>query len=115
MGGILAITGILTFIFQMWGDMGWNTLPADVIMACAVGVATRVPVLSGAWPEKKPSESEARSDEDGREDPERAVDPEGDQRLPQPALGGATGVTRIDERDDDRRSENAEDDELAHG
>lgn len=112
MGGILAITGILTFIFQMWGDMGWNTLPADVIMACAVGVATRVPVLSGAWPEVKPSE--ARSDEDGREDPERAVDGEGDQRLPEPALG-APRVTRIEERNDDRGSENAEDDELAHG
>jgi len=112
MGGILAITGILTFIFQMWGDMGWNTLPADVIMACAVGVATRVPVLSGAWPEVR--RSEARSDEDGREDPERAVDGEGDQRLPQPALG-APRVARIEERNDDRRAENAEDDELAHG
>jgi hypothetical protein len=112
MGAILGITGIATFIFQMWGDMGWNTLPADVIMAVAVGVATRVPVLSGAWPEVKPSE--ARSDEDGREDPERAVDAEGDQRLPQPALG-APRVARIEERNDDRRSENAEDDELAHG
>jgi hypothetical protein len=112
MGAILAITGILTFTFQMWGDMGWNTLPADVIMACAVGVATRVPVLAGAWPEMR--RSEARSDEDGREDPERAVDGEGDQRLPEPALG-APRVTRIDERNDDRGSENAEDDELAHG
>ena len=53
MAAILGITGILTFIFQMWGDMGWITLPADVIMAVAVGVATRVPVLSGAWPELK--------------------------------------------------------------
>ena len=112
MAAILGITGIAAFIFQMWGDMGWNTLPADVIMAVAVGVATRVPVLSGVWPEKKASE--ARSDEDGREDPEGAVDAEGDQRLPEPALG-APRVTRINERDDDRRSENAEDDELAHG
>ena len=112
MASILGITGIATYIFQMWGDMGWNTLPADVIMAVAVGVATRVPVLSGAWPEKKASE--ARSDEHGGEDPERAVDGEGDQRLPEPALG-APSVTRIEERDDDRRPENAEDDELAHG
>jgi hypothetical protein len=112
MGAILGITGIATFIFQMWGDMGWNTLPADVIMAVAVGVATRVPILSGAWPEMKPSK--ARSDEDGREDPERAVDAEGDQRLPEPALG-APRVARIEERNDDRRPENAEDDELAHG
>lgn len=112
MAGILGITTIATFIFQMWGDMGWNTLSADVLMAVAVGVATRVPVLSGVWPEVKPSES--RSDEDGREDPERAVDAEGDERLPQPTLGAAP-ITRIDERNDDRRPEDAEDDELAHG
>jgi hypothetical protein len=44
--GIVGLTTLATFIFQMWGDMGWNTLSADVLMAASVGVALRLPVLA---------------------------------------------------------------------
>jgi hypothetical protein len=97
---ILGITTIATFILQMWGDMGWNTLSADVLMAVAIGTATRVPVLAGVL--------ETRSDEERGEDPDDRVRAEDDDRASQPALGA-------DERDDHRRGEDAEDDELAHG
>jgi len=48
--GVVGFTSIVTFVFQMWGDMGWNTLLADVILAVSLGVAGRLPVLAGAWP-----------------------------------------------------------------
>jgi hypothetical protein len=47
---VVGLATIATFVFQMWGDMGWNTLPADVLMAVSVGLAARVPVLTRAWP-----------------------------------------------------------------
>ncbi|HEY1954288.1 MAG TPA: O-antigen ligase family protein [Polyangiaceae bacterium] len=47
---VVGFTSIVTFVFQMWGDMGWNTLLADVILATSLGVAGRLPVLAGAWP-----------------------------------------------------------------
>ncbi len=109
---ILGLTTITTFILQMWGDMGWVTLSPDVLMAVSIGVAIRVPVLSGAWPEAKPSK--AGSDEERGEDPERAVHAEGDEGPPKPSLG-TTPLARINEGNDDRRAEDAEDDELAHG
>jgi hypothetical protein len=109
---ILGLTTIATFIFQMWGDMGWNTLSSDVLMAVAIGAAMRVPVLSGAWPEKRPSD--AGSDEERGEHPEDAIHAEGDEGLPKPPLG-APSLTRVNEGNDDRGAEDAEDDELAHG
>lgn len=108
---VLGITTITSFILQMWGDMGWNSLSVEALMAVAIGVATRTPVLSGAWPEARPSQ--VRSDVEGRQDPERAVDGEGDDHLTQRPL--LTPVPRVNERDDDGRSQDAEDDELAHG
>ena len=48
--GIVGLTTLATFIVQMWGDMGWNTLSPDVLMAVSLGVALRLPVLAGAWP-----------------------------------------------------------------
>jgi hypothetical protein len=108
---ILGITTITTFTLQMWGDMGWNSLSCDALVACAIGIAVRVPILSGAWPEKRPSE--VRSDEEGREDPERAVDGEGDDGLAERPL--VASVTRMEQRDDDGRAEDAEDNELSHG
>jgi O-Antigen ligase len=44
--GILGVATVATFIVQMWGDMGWNTLSADVLMAAAAGVALRLPILA---------------------------------------------------------------------
>lgn len=108
---IVGITAITSCILQMWGDMGWNALSADVIMAVAIGVATRAPVLSGTWPEARPSE--ALGDEEGGEDPDRAEDREADHRLPESPL--VSTITRMEERDDDRGGQDAEDDDLAHG
>jgi len=50
---VVGLTTIVTFVLQMWGDMGWNTLPADVLMATSVGVAARLPILAGAWPDRE--------------------------------------------------------------
>ena len=47
---VVGFTTIVTFVFQMWGDMGWNTLLADALLATSIGVAGRLPVLAGAWP-----------------------------------------------------------------
>jgi len=75
--GIVGLTTIATFIFQMWGDMGWNTLSADVLLAASVGVAVRLPVLASVWP----SPSQMRSNEECREDPDRGEDRERDNGL----------------------------------
>jgi hypothetical protein len=88
--GILGITTLATFIAQMWGDMGWNTLSADVLMAVSVGAALRLPILTGAWPSK------TRGHEERRENPQKAIGREGDDRLPQASAGAS--LARIPER-----------------
>ena len=50
--GIVGLTTVLVFVLQVWGDMGWNELPVDVMLATSVAVAARLPVLVGAWPDK---------------------------------------------------------------
>lgn len=46
---VVGLTAIITFVLQMWGDMGWNTLLADAVLAASLGVAGRLPILAGAW------------------------------------------------------------------
>ena len=99
--GIVGLTTIATIILQMWGDMGWNTLSPDVLMAASLGVALRLPVLSGAWASK------SRRDEERREHPHDAERPERGERLPEPAV--AAPLPGVYQGDHDRRDEHAED------
>lgn len=102
---IASLGAIVTFLLQMWGDMGWNTLPCDVILAAGIAVAVRVPVLSGAW-------SKMRSDKKQR-DPYDREDREDDDGLPEPAPGAT--LAREHERDRDGREENPDEDDFLHG
>jgi O-antigen ligase len=100
--GIVGLATLATFIFQMWGDMGWDTLSPVVLMAVSVGTAVRLPVLVGAWPSK------TRRNVERRDHPENAERPERDDGLVEPALGASfAGVTQGNR---DGRDQYAEDD-----
>ncbi len=102
--GIAGLTTVITCVVQMWGDMGWNTLSSDVLLAASVGVAVRLPLLAGAWSKVG---SEKNSDE-----PQDAVRGEEHPSLSEPAF--LADVARREERNRDGREENADDDDLAH-
>lgn len=40
----------LVYGFQAFGDMGFQSLKANVLLACALATAARLAVLTGAWP-----------------------------------------------------------------
>jgi len=52
---IWSLVAIVVIELQMWGDIGMNHIMVTTLLAVTVGLAGRVPWLSGAWPGTEPS------------------------------------------------------------
>lgn len=49
---LAAISEIVVFMNQLYGDMGMISIPATWLVACALAAAGKLPVMTGAWPAK---------------------------------------------------------------
>jgi hypothetical protein len=60
-GAAVGIVAVVVVMNQMYGDMGIIMLTPMVILGAALGAASRLPPLSGAWPSNGPRPSEAKA------------------------------------------------------
>ncbi|HMI92347.1 MAG TPA: O-antigen ligase family protein [Polyangiales bacterium] len=66
-----SLIAVITVIVQFWGDVGFNHLGVNCVLAVTVGLAGRLPLLAKIWPLPPPRTSDARNDVQDRKDPER--------------------------------------------